>query len=340
VLVGLAGCTSLLGDFSVGDAGGAGDGGSDSTSSGDTAPVPPGPDAGDSAADTASSPDTGAVDSGAGADTSVAMEAGEAATADVVGETTAPWTPAALDAKGELAFWLEASAANVVISGGVVGVWNDLSQNKNNATNPNTGPTSVAAAINGHDVLNFASSGLSLAMNDAASLEFGTDQVYITAVAQVTSGSPYFFGKYTTMPAGGMAVFSTGILFYATSLTTDAGSIVGPVLRDNYQSGNEVDWNGTGFEDGAYHIVAMRRTSSSNFVLSVDDQALETGQTGLWDVSVSGDDVYVGSIQFGTFRPPTNFNLAEILAVHSSTGVVADSDVTLVHAYLKQKYGL
>jgi hypothetical protein len=333
----LAGCTSLLGDFSVGDVGGGGDGGedaSDGAANGDTTHVPPGPDA----ADTATGPDTSGTTEGG--DTSVAVDSGEGGTADVVVEQSAPWTPAVLDAAGELAFWLEASSANVVISNGVVGVWNDLSKNKNAATNSNTGPTVVASAINGHDALNFSSANLSLDMNDATSLQFGTDQIYIAAVAQVTAGSPYFFAKYTTMLAGGMPYFGTGIMFYATSLTTDSGSNIGPVVVDNYQSGNEIDWNGTGFEDGAFHIVALRRTNSQTFVLSVDDQALETGSTGLWDVSVPGQTASLGAIHFGTFVPTTNFDLAEVLAVHPSTGVVADTDVANVHAYLKKKYGL
>ena len=213
--------------------------------------------------------------------------------------------------------------------------------NKNDATNPNNGPTVVASAIHGHDALNFASSGLSLAMSDATSLQFGTDQVYIAAVAQVTSGSPYFFAKYSTMMAVGTPpTYATGLLFLAEQITGDGSSNLGPVIEDNDQPGNEIDWNGTGFEDGAFHIVAMRRTSSQTFVLSVDDQATEMGSTGLWNVSESGEDAVVGSIQWGTFRPPTNFDLAEVLAVHPSSGVVADTDVANVHAYLKQKYGL
>jgi hypothetical protein len=332
----LGGCASLLGDFSAGDVGGGGDGGDDSSdgaTNGDTRPVPPGPDAADSRADTASGPDT------SGADTSVAMEAGEGG-AEAGVDQSAPWTPAALDQAGELAFWLEASSANVVISNGVVGVWNDLSQNKNNASNSNDGPTVVSSAIHGHAALSFGAAGLQLYMNDATSLQFGADQLYIAAVAQVTAGSPYFFAKYTTMLSGGMPYFATGILFCATSLTTDAGSIIGPAVDDNYQLGNEVDWKGTGLEDGAFHIVAMRRTNSTTFVLSVDDQPLETGTTGLWDVSVPGQSASVGSIHFGSFVPTTAFEIAEVLAVHSSSGVVADADVANVHAYLKQKYGL
>jgi hypothetical protein len=341
-IVVLAGCASVLGDFSVGDVGVGGDGGeeaSDGAAKGDTTPVPPGPDAADSGRDTASGPDT------SGADTSVAMEAGEGAAADTGAEAavdqSAPWTPAALDAAGELAFWLEASSGNVVISNGVVGVWNDLSQNKNNASNSNDGPTVISSAIHGHDALNFGASGLQLYMTDATSLQFGTDQIYIAAVAQVSNGSPYFFAKYTTMLSAGMPRYATGLMFYATTQTTsEGGSVLGPVVDDNYQSGDEVDWNGTGFEDGAFHIVAMRRTNSTTFVLSVDDQPLETGTTGLWDVSVPGQNASVGAVHFGTVVPLTSFEIAEVLAVHPSSGVVADGDVANVHAYLKQKYGL
>jgi hypothetical protein len=328
-----AGCTSLLGDFSSDGGVTMGDGGldaSDGTSSGDTRPTGPGPDAGDAGGDTKTGD--------AGGDTSVG---GEGGALDGGADQSAPWTPAVLDAAGELAFWLEASSANVVISNGLVGVWNDLSKNKNDAANSNSGPTLVASAIHGHDALNFASSGLALVMNDAASLQFGTDQVYIAAVARVTSGAPYFFGKFSTTVSGGGVVYSTGLIFCATAQTTsEGGSIIGPAAIVNWQAGNEVDWNSTGFEDGNVHIAAMRRASSTTIVLSVDDQPLESGQTGLFDVSEPGQGAYVGSVQFGNFHPTVNFDIAEVLAVHSSTGVVGDSDVANVHAYLKQKYGL
>jgi hypothetical protein len=330
----LAGCASLLGDFSTGDAGIAGgdDGGpdaSDGTSNGDTSSVP-GPDARDSGADTAS-----------GAETSVGIEGGEGGAADTGVDQSAPWTPAVLDAAGELALWLEASSGNVVISNGTVGIWKDLSQNKNDASNSNGGPTVVASAIHGHDALNFASANLSLTMKDATSLQFGTDQVYIAAVARVTSGSAHFFSKFTTQVSGGGVFYSTGLLFFAGPLTTSGGSsIIGPIVEVNSQAGDEVDWNSTGFEDGAFHVVAMRRTNSTTIVLSVDDQALETGQTGLFDVSVTGRTAYVGAVHFGNINPTTNFDLAEVLAVHPSSGIVSDADVASVHSYLKQKYGL
>ena len=352
----LAGCASLLGDFSVGNAGGAGeDGGGDAAPIADSGQVSEGggadsgsPDSGNadsgSAADSGStdsgSPDSGSADSGH-ADSAAADTGATDSGLDTGIDQGAPWTPTVLDQAGELALWLEASSTNLVVSGGLVESWNDLSKNKNNASNPNNGPTAVSSVINGHDALNFATDGIALAISDATSIQFATDQVYITAVAQVRHGSPYFFGKYTTTGTGAGQFYSTGLLFWATGGTADSGaSIIGPVADVNSLTGNEVDWDQPCFEDGKFHIVAMRRTSSDTIELTVDDQPAVTGQTGNFDVSQAGQAAYVGSVAFGSIHPVTNFDIAEILAVHSSSGVVADTDVAKLHAYLKTKYGL
>ncbi|HEY2370416.1 MAG TPA: hypothetical protein VGH87_28665, partial [Polyangiaceae bacterium] len=68
-------------------------------------------------------------------------------TNDAAGDA-GPWTPAALDADGSLAFWFDTSiSANVVISSGKVEQWTDRSKNHNDATNAQGGPTIAAAAI-------------------------------------------------------------------------------------------------------------------------------------------------------------------------------------------------
>jgi hypothetical protein len=334
----LWGCASLLGDFSPGEAGtGGGEGGPDVGSvpvadagSGGDVGTGPGVDAAEDG------PATGQDASGA-PDASSGNDGGDAGV-----DQAAPWTPAALDQAGELALWLEASSANLVISGGLVESWKDLSKNKNDASNPNGGPTVLPSAINGHDAVNFASFGVTLAMADAASLQFAMDQIYITAVAKVTKGSPYFFAKYATGVSGAGVYYSAGLLFLATAGVSDAGaSIIGPVAEVSALSGNELDWDAPCFEDGNFHIVAMRRTSSSTLELTVDDQTPVTTETGDFDVSEPGQSAYLGSVSFGSVHPATNFDIVELLAVHSaSSGVVADSDVANVHAYLKQKYGL
>jgi len=340
----LAGCASLLGDFSVGEGTDGGiDGGTDGTSpvpdggfdASDTGTTPKGDSGADGAADTGGgpqdantgddgAPDSGPIDSGLdGADQS------------------APWTPAVLDQAGSLALWLEASGPNVVISGGLVETWNDQSKNKNDASNPNGGPTVAPMAINGHDALTFDSVGVTLGIPDAQSLQFGTDQVYITAVAKVNMGTPYFFGKFTAGQSGAGSFYSTGLVFLAQSGTDDAGAtILGPVVKVNSLAGDEVDWGGPAFEDGKAHVVAMRRTSASGMRVTVDSKPPVEAQTGSFDVSEPGQPTLIGAVLFGNFHPSTNFEIAEIVAVHSSTGVVADADVANLHGYLMHKYGL
>ncbi len=215
----------------------------------------------------------------------------------------------------------------------------EFSKNKNDAVNPNGGPTSDPQAINGHGALRFAY-GVALTMADAASLQFGTDQLTITAVAKVASGTPYFFAKVTTtFSGGGGAVYQSGLQFYATAQVTDAGApVIGPVADVDSQLGDEISWDQPCFEDGKFHIVSLRRTNGSELALTVDDGAPLTASIGQMDVSQPGIAAAVGSLVYGNFRPTTDFELAEILVEHAT--VIADADVANVHAYLKQKYGL
>jgi hypothetical protein len=113
----------------------------------------------------------------------------------------------------------------------------------------------------------------------------------------VAKGTPYFFAKYTTTASGAGALYSTGILFYAQTGVSDAGAtILGPVAKVNSQAGDEIDWDAPCFEDDGFHIVAVRRTTTSSIELRVDDLAPVTAQTGGFDVSTPGQPAYVGSV--------------------------------------------
>ena len=330
----LAGCASLLGDFDVSQ-GGAVDGGPTSEGGGDDAGI--GPDSAQidgpsGASETGSDEDSGGDDSGGNAQDS----------GDANADQGAPWSPAVLDQSNELAAWLEPSTANFVISGGLVESWKDLSKNKNDASNANTGPTVAAAAINGLNALHFSSRDLILSMADAASLQFATDQIYITAVARVAQGSPYFFAKVTTGASGAGPHYESGLQFFAASGTSDSGAtVLAPVVDIDSQAGDEVDYDAPCFEDGNFHIVAMRRTTAFEVTITVDDQPPVSGSVGSFDESQVGESVSIGSVAYGSISPPTAFDISEIVMVHSATGgVIADADVASLHAYLKHKYGL
>ena len=341
----LAGCTSVLGDFSLGAAGD--DGGTDGGLTPDGT-VPMGSDGstqdaagstGSDASEGGGSPEAGGGNDGSGPDGN--------GPPDAPPDQASPWTPTVLDQAGKLAFWLEASPANLTISGGLVEAWADQSKNHNNASNSNTGPTVDAMGINGHGALHFTTSGLVLGMTDAPSLRFAADQFYITAVAKVAAGTPYFFAKVTTGFSGGGSFYNGGLQFLSHPETTDAGAVNAPFAEINPQTGDQIDWAAPCFDDMRPHIVALRRTNSFTLALTVDDQPSLTASTGSFDVSegpedgAPGKDVAIGALVYGTFHPPEDFEIAEILGVHDATsGVVSDADVAQLHAYLKQKYGL
>src|SRR5262245_40207898 len=129
-----------------------------------------------------------------------------------------PWTPAKIDAAQNLALWLEAKASTVTISNGGVGEWRDQSAHAHKALAV-TGPTVDAAVIAGHDAYHFTTQTMVLTIKDSTSLQFGTEQFYMTAVAKVVPTAPglgYFFSKVTTKNAGAGDEYDHGIEFFAT----------------------------------------------------------------------------------------------------------------------------
>jgi len=50
--------------------------------------------------------------------------------------------------------------------------------------------------------------------------------------------------------------------------------------------------------------------------------------------------VVLGSLKYGTFTPPVDFDIAELVIIHGSSAIVADEDVAQLHKYLKKKYAL
>jgi hypothetical protein len=58
------------------------------------------------------------------------------------------------------------------------------------------------------------------------------------------------------------------------------------------------------------------------------------------DISQVGNPAVVGSITVGMTVYAVDFEVAELIVVHPSNGIVPDTDVANVRAYLKSKYGL
>jgi hypothetical protein len=315
---GFAACTATTRDF-AGTAGGKGTGGS-KTSSSATGGM-----------GTGGQTTTGATDGGPDAD-AAGPDAAEGGA----------WTPAALDQQGELALWLEASAANLVISSGKVGVWNDLSQYKNNASNAQGGGTVDPAVVNGHDAVHFANGDV-LSAADATSLEFGIDQVYIEVVLHSAGNVACLFSKSKSISGPAGSLYGGGLDFFLTYTSVDAGeNIVFTTARVGTNATDTLDFGASppGLDDNNFHLVSLRRTNSSTLVLGVDDLPLVMGTTGSFDVSQAAVPVKIGAFHWGNINFPVDLDIAELLILHSKTGVIADADVASVHTYLKGKYGL
>jgi hypothetical protein len=250
-----------------------------------------------------------------------------------------PWTPAQLDAKGNLALWLDARNTDFTIATGLVDEWRDRSSHAHKATSTG-GPTVDAAVIAGHDALHFTSQGTIFDIKDSTSLQFGGDQVYMTAVAKVVAsanGQSYFFSKVTVVNPGTGNLYDKGIEFFATH---DVSGASFPGAHVDSQANNEAVWNAPVFDDAKFHIVSVRRTNAAELVLTVDDLSPQKASTGSFDVSMPGSDVLIGGIKYGNINRAIDFELCELVVVHGTSGIVADTDVTELHAYLKAKYGL
>jgi hypothetical protein len=254
------------------------------------------------------------------------------------------WTPAALDSAGSLALWLEASAANLTLSSMKVGVWKDLTKNHNDASNATSGPSVDTAAVSGHDAVHFTEYGVGLAIADAASLQFGSEQAYFAVVeraATAPTGGMFFFSKVTTGPSGGGVIFKSGFEFL-TGHGSPGGtpSSVPYAHEDNGLGGAyAVAW-AAAVDETTFHLVTLRRTAGHGLELAVDDAPAQTMTSGGIDISQAGNPVIVGSRVYGNIVPAVDFELAELVVVHPSNGIVDDGDVARLRAYLKSKYGL
>jgi len=281
----------------------------------------------------------------AGADATSDATTNDAALTDApIDADAGPWTPAVLDEDGSLALWLESSSQNLTISSGQVEKWSDLSKNHNDATNPTAGPTVDSAVLNGHDAVSFATDVV-LGITDAASLQFGTDQFFMIAVAKDTGiGGIYFFSKAQTKFSIEGQAFYQGLEFLAVQTTYDGGSGTLPYAHfaeDTTDSGTSVDYAGSYdapvFDDGNFHIVGFRRNDPFDITIYADGKT-QAATTGSFDVSQVGYGVNVGAVRYGQVIRQVTADVAEIIVVHSS--IVSDATVANLQTYLKTKYAL
>ena len=274
----------------------------------------------------------------AATESSTPVDASADSGSDTSSDVAQPWSPAALDTEDKLALWLEGSAPNVGVSNGKVGKWTDLSKHKTNAVNINGGPTVLAGAANGHDALHFGTFGVTLDVADAPSLQFADHQVYLEAVVRSQKTRGFVWSKATSVNAGSGPSYTTGLELFTETPTTGTAPSFGAHIRPDAQNTNH--WGDAVFTDTSFHALRLRRTSTTELVLGVDDQPLRPAGVQTFPVDEAGKPVSIGPVLYGNLTPQVDFDIAELVVVHDANGVVLDGDVTALHAYVKKKYGL
>jgi hypothetical protein len=252
------------------------------------------------------------------------------------------WTPAQLDDVDELALWLEPSPANLTVSNGVLSVWKDRSKNHNDAKGMVSGPTVHAALLNGHGTAHFEQDVV-LTIDDAPTLQFSTDQVYIAAIVRLipTGGVGYFFSKAVTAPSGGGPLYNGGLELWAAPGAVDGGALATfPRTRIAPAAGDELAWGDAVFDDGKFHFVAVRRIDATSLSLAVDGQTPGLAQTEALSINEVGRAVRLGGVRYGNVSKPLDLDIAEIVVVHRSASIVSDDTAASVRTYLTTKYGL
>ena len=260
-------------------------------------------------------------------------------------EAAGPFTPAALDADGSLALWLQATSSTITTSNGFVEQWSDLSKNHNDAKNPTTGPVVDANAVGGHDALRFQNVTLTIA--DNASLRFGTDQIFVAAVMKDTAlGGLAAFSKAQTKTGISGTTFYQGFeLIGFPGPIADGGGAITPLARfaqDLTDAGTSTiqseQYDQPLFDDGKFHIVGARRPNASVLDVYADGVKETNNATSDDDVSVAGINVSVGAVHYGKVVAVVDGDIAEVIVVHST--IISDATVANVFAYLKTRYSL
>jgi len=260
------------------------------------------------------------------------------ASAEAGADASVSISPTTLDSQDMLALWLEAAPQNYTTINGIVHTWLDRSKNHNDAASAGTTyPAIVNGAINGHGALSFPDNATWLTIPDAASLQFGTDDYLVVAVANPATGGAYFFSKalYNNCGSSGCH-YNVGLELFAMSSTlADGGTSLFPAT--NLDQTDKEYWGDPAF-DGSFHVVASRRQGSNLFVY-FDAQTPRSQGVNTVDVSLAQTAVTLGFVSQGTFHPPVSMEMSELIAVHKGP-TLDDATVNGVLSYLRAKYNL
>jgi hypothetical protein len=195
---------------------------------------------------------------------------------------------------------------------GAIARWLDQSPNGNDAT-PTNGDIVLIhpAVINGHDAIECPANGNYLAVKDSASLDWGTGDFGLIAVARF-GGPAYAWEKID--PNGG----GPGVAFGETN---GGYTVYTPGASAVLAAGNV----------NSFHILAGR---GARLRLEADGLTA-TGPTSTQDISFPGSANAVCLLTGASSS--TSTELAELILVK---GALSDADLASAVAYLKNKFKL
>jgi len=286
-------------------------------------------------------PDSGPTDDGSAPDVSTDDGGTDGTTTLDAG----PFDPSTLGSN--LVLWLEGDKG-VTQTTNNVSAWADQTSYHNDASGGSGQgahqPTYNATAINGLPAVEFAipqqqnQASQYLTIADSASLQFGSGDFAIFMVAEYTNstqGQGGSQGMFYYKVAGNTVPTGPELLGNAGSGTNNA---LESRIRARLNAADNVNSADTGYNDGTYHRIGMRRNGSALEVWSDGKVASFTPDAGAaGDVSATGTDVNIGAEVNGYPQFRLAGGIAEVVGVK---GTISDADVTNLDGYFKSKYGL
>jgi hypothetical protein len=280
----------------------------------------------------------------------------DATTSNVDASDAAPIDPEAvpknLVTQGLLALWMEASSDHLVISGGNVANWNDLSGNNNTATGTASGLVAKEAGVNGHSTVLFNDYRSLFTIPDNPTLQMGNDEFFIVGVARqgIPAKGPtsaYFFSKahYGGGIVGGPAQYKSGLELFTYGPNTLDGGIdlsfqqtTGAGIVSGDETGSAI------FDDGKFHLVGLRRAKAGAqpYTFYVDSTTQPSTVSPEDDESEPEAGVRFGSYPAypGNLAYDFDFEMAELIVAHKNNYAISDANVAALVDYLRKKYGL
>jgi hypothetical protein len=241
-------------------------------------------------------------------------------------------TPAALDG---LVVWLDAAAGVTTEAVGGVSRWQDQSPSHNDAVQGVSAsqPVVTPNAANGRPIITFgAARNVFLRIPDHPTLQWGSGDFTVLLVARGLNAPPdvnygaLFHKQAQTFPFVGPSLwldfpFPTPATALGVQLSYGIVYVVSKQV---------------GINDGRLRLLGMRRSGRK---LEARIDGVLSGVTGNADIDVSvpGNDVFIGSHGIDPSIQQLDGGIAEVVAVR---GPLADVDLARLEAFLKTKYGL